>query len=314
MVLFTIKQQPRDFIVKEHLVIPWEGTGEYLYVYFQKENKNTMDIVHWLHEQFWLSRKEIWLSWLKDKKAITSQWISFSKDIFKKTGSKDNLLQYLSSIWNVLETTYWSEQLRVWSHTNNTFSIRLRWARRILPEEKEQITKTLIKIQKEWFPNTYWKQRFWKQQRNYKRAVQILEEYNKTQQDSYQQTFALQAYASHWFNEYLYSRWNEYTQVLSWAILEDWIPTWPVIWWKLQLPEQDSEAWKSEKEILKKSRFEEFTPWLKNFWIRWRRRKLYVKPSDFSYKREWKDIHICFNLPVWSYATSLVDHLINTIV
>lgn len=43
--LYTFKQQPEDFIVEEILPFVPSGTGDALYVFFEKKDRNTMDVI-----------------------------------------------------------------------------------------------------------------------------------------------------------------------------------------------------------------------------------------------------------------------------
>lgn len=305
--VFQLKQQPSDFIVEEELLIDWEG--DYLVVYFQKENKNTMDVIHALKDKYWLARKQIWLSWLKDKKAITSQRFSFHKETVKDCWWKQALLAFLSTLWVVVKTSYHKTPITVGSHQANTFSIYLRARKKITPKYRQQIEHQAQIIQTQWFPNTFWKQRFWKGSRNYDRAIQILEDYNQTQTDSYQQTFALQAYPSYWFNKFCETHRETLFEKTPWALCIQWIPTWPLLWHSLSLPEAWTQAYHHEQALIEQANYHTYLPWLTNFWIRWRRRALYCIPTDFRYQRVWNDLQCNFALPVWSYATSLLSFM-----
>ena len=61
--LFQIKSKPEDFIVEEVL---WEWVPswkwDFLYVFFEKENLTTLDIVDDLTKTFHLQRDEIWIA------------------------------------------------------------------------------------------------------------------------------------------------------------------------------------------------------------------------------------------------------------
>ncbi|MEI6672554.1 MAG: hypothetical protein WCL02_04320 [bacterium] len=54
--LFSFKQKSQDFIVTEELPFTLSNTGEVFFVFFEKRNLNTMDVVHHLCAQGNLSR------------------------------------------------------------------------------------------------------------------------------------------------------------------------------------------------------------------------------------------------------------------
>jgi tRNA pseudouridine13 synthase len=74
--LYRFKQHPEDFIVEELLPSLPTGQGDVFYVYFEKRNLTTMDILTHLQRQLFLSREEMGIAGLKDKAGITRQWIT----------------------------------------------------------------------------------------------------------------------------------------------------------------------------------------------------------------------------------------------
>ena len=73
----------------------------------------------------------------------------------------------------ILETAWHNEPLAVWKNAGNYFKIRLEAKKEITPEIKEKIESNIQKILKNWFPNCFWKHRFWKWYRNFYRAKEI---------------------------------------------------------------------------------------------------------------------------------------------
>ena len=72
--MYKIKEKPEDFVVKEVLKLDKKKIGNYSYFLLKKENWNTMDIVRVLSKK--LGIKDVRYAGLKDKKAITEQYIS----------------------------------------------------------------------------------------------------------------------------------------------------------------------------------------------------------------------------------------------
>lgn len=84
--VFSFKQKSQDFIVEEQLPFEPSGRGDALFVYYEKQNANTMDIIDHLCKILKISRMTIGVAGLKDKRAITRQRISIYQSALKKIG------------------------------------------------------------------------------------------------------------------------------------------------------------------------------------------------------------------------------------
>ena len=238
--LFQIKSKLDDFIVEEIL---WEWVPswkwDFLYIFFEKENLTTMDIVDDLTKNFYLQRDEIGIAWLKDKAWITRQWISISKRSLSRIWWED---LFIETLWNkvkILEKSYNEYWLKVASNQWNKFKIRIRARWNITKDIKNQIENNVQKIIEKWFPNCFWMQRFGKWRKNFyeakERLKKLAKEYNekwklKETDLPYHLRFLLQAYPSMYFNEYVLSRWERWLFLLQWDILVDrfnskWVKT-----------------------------------------------------------------------------------------
>ena len=238
--LFQIKSKTEDFIVEEIL---WEWIPswkwDFLYVFFEKENLTTMDIVDDLTKNFHLQRDEIWIAWLKDKAWITRQWISISQRSLSKIWWEESFIKTLWKKVRILEKSYNESWLKVASNQWNKFEIRLRARQNISKEIKSQIENNVQKIIEKWFPNCFWMQRFGKWKKNFyeakDRLKQLAQEYNekwklKEADLPYHLRFLLQAYPSMYFNEYVLNRWEKWLFLLQWDVLVDrfnsnWVKT-----------------------------------------------------------------------------------------
>lgn len=87
-----IKQIPEDFIVKEIFNLKLEP-GKYLYYKLTKKNWNTLDIIQELQKR--LKTKDIGYAGIKDRNALTIQYISTPKKIDFKI--KDVEFEYLGN-------------------------------------------------------------------------------------------------------------------------------------------------------------------------------------------------------------------------
>jgi len=238
--LFQIKTKPEDFVVEEILgewVPSWKW--DFLYIFFEKENLTTMDIVDNLTKNFHLQRDEIGIAWLKDKAWITKQWISISQRSLSKIWWEKVFIETLWKKIRILEKSYNEFWLKVASNQWNKFEIRLRARQNISKEIKSQIENNVQKIIEKWFPNCFWMQRFGKWKKNFYEAKDRLkalaQEYNekwklKEADLPYHLRFLLQAYPSMYFNEYVLNRREKWLFLLQWDILVDrfnsnWVKT-----------------------------------------------------------------------------------------
>lgn len=238
--LFQIKSKTEDFVVEEIL---WEWIPswkwDFLYVFFEKENLTTMDIVDELTKNFHLQRDEIGIAWLKDKAWITRQWISIFQRSLSKIWWEESFLQALwKKVW-ILEKSYNEFWLKVASNQWNKFEIRLRARQNISKEIKNQVENNVERITEKWFPNCFGMQRFGKWKKNFyeakDRLKQLAQGYNeswklKEADLPYHLRFLLQAYPSMYFNEYVLNRWEKWLFLLQWDILVDkfnsnWVKT-----------------------------------------------------------------------------------------
>lgn len=205
------KQTYIDFIVEEHLPYPLAKRGTWYYVQLEKRNMNTMDMVKQIMKTFSLTRKKIWIAWLKDKHALATQWACFHSNDIKKIGEK-LFLNGLGTIARVI--TIWYSEIPLGLHTpiTNEFRIRLKHDTTISQEKKELLESRYSKLMNEWFPNYFWEQRFGVTASNHRIAQDILEGGRKHFSQN-EKMFKLQWYASWLFNKYLEHRIKIYGDV-----------------------------------------------------------------------------------------------------
>ena len=272
--LFQIKSKPEDFIVEEIL---WEWIPswkwDFLYIFFEKENLTTMDIVDDLTKNFHLQRDEIGIAWLKDKAWITRQWISISQRLLSKIWWEEKFIQTLWKKVRILEKSYNEFWLKVASNQWNKFKIRLRARGNITTEIKNLIKNNIQKVSEKWFPNCFGMQRFGKWKKNFYEAKDRLESLAREYEAKwklvesdlpYHLRFLLQAYASMYFNEYVLNRWEKWLFLLQWDILVDqfwanWVKT--ALYESQKIYPFDYQKLKKEKSDLNF-----FEPQMPSFW------------------------------------------------
>ena len=145
----TLKQSPADFRVAEQIDFPLTGHGEHLWCYVEKTGLNTA----WLKRE-WARLtdcppKDIAHSGLKDRHAITRQWLSLpAKYSAQLPDSGDG--------WQILERQQNERKLRVGAHRYNQFAITLR----DIDADRAHIEAALTALTRDGFPNHFGDQRF----------------------------------------------------------------------------------------------------------------------------------------------------------
>ena len=145
----TFKQQPADFRVAEQIDFPLTGHGEHLWCYVEKIGLNTA----WLKREWarltGCAQKDIAHSGLKDRHAITRQWLSLpAKYSAQLPDSGDG--------WRILERQLNERKLRVGAHRHNAFAIVLR----DIDTDPASIETALATLARDGFPNYFGEQRF----------------------------------------------------------------------------------------------------------------------------------------------------------
>ncbi len=217
--IFHFKQKSQDFIVEEVLPFKLDWKWDALFVFFEKVNLNTIDVINHLCGKFRISRKTLGIAWLKDKKAVTRQRISIYDSALRRLGWKTKFLDGLSEIVKILKTDRHREPIWLSTKIDNKFYIRLRGKKILSIDEKKLYKETLEKIFIEWFPNLFGVQRFWIEWRNRKQWQDIIE-WKKKITEAWEIIFKLQAYSSKIFNEYLIKRIKDWFKLLDWEVVQ----------------------------------------------------------------------------------------------
>jgi tRNA pseudouridine13 synthase len=144
--LFSFKQKSQDFIVTEELPFTLAGRGDAFFVFFEKRNLNTMDIVHHLCAAFNLSRLSLGIAGLKDKKAITRQRICIYKSALKKLGGEKAFLESIGEVAKVLKTGRHTTPIGMTTPIQNSFYIRLRANKKLSEKEKDISNRKILSL------------------------------------------------------------------------------------------------------------------------------------------------------------------------
>lgn len=218
--IFSFKQKSQDFIVEEQLPFKLDGKGDALFVFFEKRNLNTMDVINHLTQKLKISRMTLGIAGLKDKKAITRQRVSIYKSALKKMGGPQVFINTLNEVGRVLKTNRHRQPIGLTTRINNIFYIRLRALKQLSMKEKEDVQASLQGLFDKGFLNQYWDQRFGIDERNWAQGKALLHGEESDVKKKEDIVFKVQAYASKLFNEYAEWRTKHGLDIMDGDILE----------------------------------------------------------------------------------------------
>ncbi len=149
--LGSIRHIPEDFIVTERPLYLPDGNGSHAYAWVEKRSLTTKDLVSAL-QRAGLEEKQIGVAGLKDKHALTQQWLSVPN-------AHAAALEALNEVEGarVLETSRHKNKLGIGHLLGNHFRIRVRGAE---PNAAERARQTLHLLQERGVPNYFGPQRF----------------------------------------------------------------------------------------------------------------------------------------------------------
>jgi tRNA pseudouridine13 synthase len=150
-----IRNKYEDFYVEEIPKSLPSGTGPNTWILIEKIGRNTLDVVLDIAREYKLSRKRMGFAGMKDKAAVTRQWICISNmEIEKLEGLKDKLYQV-----KILKLTQNEKKLRIGQLKGNKFKILIRNINN--PEvDTKTAADVLEQLSKIGVPNYYGWQRF----------------------------------------------------------------------------------------------------------------------------------------------------------
>lgn len=197
-----LKTVPEDFCVEEELSFEPEGTGEHVFVQIRKTAFTTENLIADISRAVKCHRRDIGYSGLKDKQAVTTQWISFPWPI------KDELPELSGGNWDVLQITRHLRKLKRGVHQCNRFHLRLRNVRGDIAVLEQQLET----VREQGVPNYFGLQRFGFDGANVTKAEALFNKSFKCKK--FQRGLYYSAARSYLFNQYLHSRveacnWNQ---------------------------------------------------------------------------------------------------------
>jgi tRNA pseudouridine13 synthase len=161
----TIRNNYEDFYVEEIPLHEPTGDGSNVWIFIEKIGKTTMDVLLDISKELHISRKRMGFAGMKDKKAITRQWICVSNINSKK--DEEELINLKDKIYNTkfLKITRSEKKLRMGQLIGNKFKIIIRGLEDI-KKSSEIASRVLKLLEVKGVPNYYGWQRFGKPRTN----------------------------------------------------------------------------------------------------------------------------------------------------
>ncbi|MEM7561837.1 MAG: tRNA pseudouridine(13) synthase TruD [Pseudomonadota bacterium] len=189
----AIKTTPEDFIVTENLGFDPCGDGEHLFLFVEKVNLTTHELIDRIARSLQISQKQIGHSGLKDKHAISRQWLSLHLP-----GLENPQLPEITGC-RLLRQIRNRSKLRPGTHRSNDFEICLREVSNWSDVSINQI----LRIQQSGMANYFGSQRFGSRRDNVEQALHRLGN-RKTKR--HQRGLLISALRSELFNQILSKR------------------------------------------------------------------------------------------------------------
>lgn len=161
----AIGDEPEDFRVDELPAYAPSGAGEHLYVRVEKRGHTTPELVRLLAREAGVNEREIGYAGLKDRRAVTSQWLSLPQ-----SASAPESWSLPGSV-RVLEATRHANKLRTGHLRGNRFRITLVG---ISGEGLERARRLVAELEQHGVPNYFGGQRFGRGGENLPRALDWL--------------------------------------------------------------------------------------------------------------------------------------------
>jgi tRNA pseudouridine13 synthase len=186
-----LKTTPGDFEVEEVPAYAPSGEGEHVFALIEKRGLTTRDAVRALCERVGADPNAAGWAGLKDKHALTRQWIS----IWGAT--PDSVKAAEVEGVRVLEATQHPQKLRTGHLRANRFRIRLQ---QVDMERIDDIREVLSEIESQGLPNYYGEQRFGREGDNAERALRWVRGEARMPRSGFQRKLQISALQSAIFN------------------------------------------------------------------------------------------------------------------
>lgn len=207
---FHFKQTARDFVVEEIPLYEFSGEGEHLILFVRKKNTSTPEMINQICKYLNIKIKDVGYAGLKDKHAMTKQYISLHK---KHEAAMD---AFEDENIKVISKTYHNNKIRIGHLKGNRFFIKVK---KVNPTDAKKIDEALKNISLYGMPNFFGYQRFGNDGDNHILGEKIAKGEHK-ERNPRVKTLLINAYQSHLFNLWLSRRLEINTLVSNFSVDE----------------------------------------------------------------------------------------------
>jgi tRNA pseudouridine13 synthase len=317
-----VKDRPEDFDVEEIPAYEPSGQGDHLYLWVQKRGMGAEYFVRQLAKRLDLPPGEVGTAGLKDRHAVTRQWVSVP------ASCEPNLASVESDELKILKVSRHTNKLKPGHLHGNRFRILIR---DVVPEAEQRLPALLDALRRGGLPNAYGEQRFGKDGETFRTGMELLAGQGR-RLSPFLRKLALSAVQSALFNRYLARRIADglLHRVLPGDVMAKWpfggmfvavdlpceqarldaretVPAGPMFGKKMYAAKAD--AAEREADVLAEAglsadAFAGFGKLLSGT-----RRHNYVWVDDLAASIEPEGVGLTFSLPAGSYATQLISEL-----
>lgn len=193
---FRFKQTARDFVVEELPLYEFSGEGEHLVLFVRKKNLSTAEMVGVFARFLGIKNRDIGYAGLKDKHAMTKQYISIHKQ------HEEALTKFEHEGIKILSQVYHNNKIKIGHLKGNRFYIKLK---KVNPTSATKLDEALKNISDSGMPNYFGYQRFGNDGDNHIIGEKIAKG-EKRERNPRVKKLLINSYQSHLFNMWLSRR------------------------------------------------------------------------------------------------------------
>ncbi|GAA8707216.1 tRNA pseudouridine(13) synthase TruD [Helicobacter pylori] len=205
---FHFNSSARDFCVHEVPLYEFSNTGEHAVIQVRKSGLSTLEMLQIFSQILGVRIAELGYAGLKDKNALTTQFISLPKKYAPLLEKNTHNLQERNL--KILSLNYHHNKIKLGHLKGNRFFMRFK---KMTPLNAQKTEQVLEQIAQFGMPNYFGSQRFGKFNDNHQEGLKILQNQTKFAHQKLN-AFLISSYQSYLFNSLLSKR-LEISKIIS---------------------------------------------------------------------------------------------------
>ncbi|WP_024422117.1 tRNA pseudouridine(13) synthase TruD [Helicobacter pylori] len=205
---FHFNPSARDFCVHEVPLYDFSNTGEHAVIQVRKSGLSTLEMLQIFSQILGVRIAELGYAGLKDKNALTTQFISFPKKYAPLL--EKNTSNFQEKNLKILSLNYHHNKIKLGHLKGNRFFMRFK---KMTPLNAQKTEQVLEQIAQFGMPNYFGPQRFGKFNDNHQEGLKILQNQTKFAHQKLN-AFLISSYQSYLFNSLLSKR-LEISKIIS---------------------------------------------------------------------------------------------------